>query len=64
MNFRSRMRTMIDSFEGMPPAELWEARDRLWAKRAEIDRKLAALNRAIRNQRKANQAPRGSDGAD
>lgn len=53
MSFRSRMRTMIDSFEGMPPRELWETRERLQAKRSEIDRKLSAVNRAIRNQRKA-----------
>lgn len=55
MSLRGRMRTMVDSFEGQPPAELWEARERLQAKRAEIDRKLAAINRAIRHQRKAKQ---------
>lgn len=53
MSFRSRMRTMVDSYEGEPPARLWEVREALLAKRSEIDRKLAAINRAIRNQRKA-----------
>lgn len=55
MSYRARMRTMIESFEGQPPADLWAARERLQEKSAEIDRKLAALNRAIRNQRKAKQ---------
>lgn len=48
MSFKPRMQGMIDSYKGQPLPELMQAKENILAKRAELDRRLSAIGRAIK----------------